>query len=105
MASPAIDRDGNIAIGYSFGSPTAFPGQRLAARLVDDPKGELTFRETVLVEGAASQTNTLRWEDYTQTAMDPADDCTIWYVGDYLKAGAASYSTRIAAVRLPTCRP
>jgi len=21
----------------------------------------------------------MRWEDYTQTAMDPADDCTIWY--------------------------
>lgn len=105
MASPAIDRHGNIAIGYSFGSAAAFPGQRLAARLVDDPKGELTFRETVLAEGAASQTNTLRWEDYTQTAMDPADDCTIWYVGDYLKAGATSYSTRLAAVRLPTCRP
>ena len=105
MASPAIDRMGNIAIGYSFGSATAFPGQRLAARLVDDPKGELTFRETVLVEGAAAQTNTLRWEDYTQTAIDPANDCTIWYVGDYLKAGGASYSTRIAAVRLPTCRP
>jgi len=105
MASPAIDRHGNIAIGYSFGSATAFPGQRLAARLADDPRGELTFRETVLAEGAAAQTNTLRWEDYTQTAIDPADDCTIWYVGDYLKTGAASYSTRIAAVRLPGCRP
>lgn len=103
MASPAIDRMGNIAIGYSFGSAAHFPGQRLAARLADDPKGELTFRETVLVEGQAAQTTTLRWEDYTQTAMDPADDCTIWYVGDYLKAGAASYSTRIAAVRLPGC--
>ena len=28
-----------------------------------------------------AQTNTLRWEDYTQTAVDPDDDCTIWYVG------------------------
>ena len=100
---PAIDRMGNIAIGYSFGSGSHFPGQRLAARLADDPKGELTVRETVLVEGEAAQTSTLRWEDYTQTAMDPADDCTIWYVGDYLKRGAASYSTRIAAVRLPGC--
>ena len=103
MASPAMDRMGNIAIGYSFGSATHFPGQRIAARLADDPKGELTFRETVLVEGEAAQTSTLRWEDYTQTAMDPVDDCTIWYVGDYLKRGAAGYSTRIAAVRLPRC--
>jgi hypothetical protein len=103
MASPAIDRRGNIAIGYSFGGTPHFPGQRVAARLADDPPGLLTFHETVLVEGEASQTNTLRWEDYTQTAMDPTDDCTIWYVGDYLKKGASSYSTRIGAFRLPGC--
>jgi hypothetical protein len=29
--------------------------------------------------------DTLRWEDYTQPAVDPTDDCTIWYVGDYLE--------------------
>jgi len=104
MASPAMDRLGNIAIGYSFGDAEHFPGQRLAARLVGDPKGELTFHETVLVDGQASQTTTLRWEDYTQTAVDPSDDCTIWYVGDYLKPDATTYSTRIVAVRLPGCR-
>ncbi|MGE0812328.1 MAG: hypothetical protein AB7O28_00475 [Vicinamibacterales bacterium] len=103
MGSPAIDQAGNIAIGYSFGSASEFPGQRLAARLAGDPPGRLTLGEAVLVTGEASQTTTLRWEDYTQTAVDPADDCTIWYVGDYLKSGQASYSTRIAAVRLPGC--
>jgi hypothetical protein len=103
MASPAIDRFGNIAIGYSFGGTPHFAGQRLAARLAADPLGTMTLREAVLVEGAAAQTTTLRWEDYTQTAIDPDDDCTIWYVGDYLKKGAASYSTRIGAFRLPGC--
>jgi hypothetical protein len=103
MASPAIDRRGNIAIGYSFGGTPHFAGQRFAARLADDPPGLLTFHETVLAEGEASQTTTLRWEDYTQTAMDPSDDCTIWYVGDYLKKDAVSYSTRIGAFRLPGC--
>ena len=58
---------------------------------------------SVLVEGEAAQTNTHRWEDYTQTAIDPSDDCTIWYVGDYLKKGATNYSTRIGAFRLPGC--
>lgn len=104
MASPAIDRAGNIVVGYSFGSAAEFPGQRISARLASDPKGLLTFGETVLARGEAAQTTTLRWEDYTQTAMDPADDCTVWYVGDYLKAGQASYSTRIGAVRVPGCR-
>lgn len=103
MASPAIDKRGNIGIGYSFGGSPHFAGQRFAARLSDDPLGQLTFRERVLVEGEASQTNTLRWEDYTQTAMDPSDDCTIWYVGDYLKRGATNYSTKIGAFRIPGC--
>jgi hypothetical protein len=102
MASPAIDRQGNIAIGYSFGGSPHYPGQRFAARLANDPLGVLTFHESVLVEGEASQ-NVMRWEDYTQTAMDPADDCTIWYAGDYIKKDAATYSTRIGAFRLPGC--
>lgn len=100
MASPAIDAKGNIGIGYSFGGSTQFPGQRFAGRLSGDKKGELTLNEKVLVEGEASQTTTLRWEDYTQTAIDPSDDLTIWYVGDYLKKGARNYSTRIGAFRL-----
>jgi hypothetical protein len=104
MASPAIDRMGNIVIGYSFGGTPHFAGQRIAARLASDSSGRLTFRETILAEGAASQTNTLRWEDYTQTAVDPSDDCTVWYVGDYLRAGAQNYSTRIGAVKVPGCR-
>jgi hypothetical protein len=100
MPSPAIDAKGNIGIGYSFGGMPNFPGQRFAGRLADDPLGKLTLREAVLVEGEASQTYTNRWQDYTQTAIDPTDDCTIWYVGDYLKKGSTKYSSRIGAFRL-----
>jgi hypothetical protein len=103
MASPAIDGRGNIGIGYSFGGTPHYPGQRFAGRTVDDPPGVLTLGEAVLVEGAGSQTSTLRWEDYTQSAIDPSDDCTIWYVGDYLQSEAPSYSTRIGAFRMPGC--
>jgi len=104
MASPAMDAAGNIGIGYSFGGPPHFPGQRFAGRLADDPPGKLTLREVVLAEGEASQTNTLRWMDYAQTAMDPSDDMTIWYVGDYFKKGATNYSTRIGAFRLAAAK-
>jgi hypothetical protein len=104
MASPAIDAKGNIGIGYSFGGTPHFAGQRFAARLADDRPGRLTLREAVLAEGEASQLNTLRWEDYTQTAVDPSDDCTIWYVGDYLRKDATTYSTRIGAFRMSGCR-
>jgi hypothetical protein len=103
MASPAIDRFGNIGIGYSFGGTPHYPGQRFAGRTPSDPPGVLSLKETVLVEGEGAQTNTLRWEDYSQTAVDPSDDCTIWYVGDYYKKGAANYSTKIGAFRMPRC--
>ena len=104
MASPAIDGKGNIGIGYSFGGAPDFAGQRFAGRGAGDPLGILTLRESILVEGEAAQVNTLRWEDYTQTAIDPSDDCTVWYVGDYVKRDAATYSTRIGAFRMPGCR-
>lgn len=110
LPSPAMDKHGNIGIGYSFGGSPNFPGQRFAGRLASDPAGQLTLGETVLVEGEAAdggpgtgRPRAQRWEDYTQTAIDPRDDCTIWYVGDYVKKDATSYSTRIGAFRLPGC--
>jgi hypothetical protein len=104
MPSIAIDKKSNIGIGYSFGGTPHFAGQRFAARLARDPKGQLGFQETVLAEGKAAQTKTFRWEDYSTTALDPSDDCTFWYVGDYLKKDATDYSTRIGAFRVPGCK-
>jgi hypothetical protein len=103
MPSIGMDKKGNIGIGYSFGGTPNFAGQRFAARLANDPLGKLGFRETILVNGEASQTSTVRWEDYTSLAMDPSDDCTFWYVGDYYKKGATTYSTRIGGFRLREC--
>jgi len=108
MASPAIDKFGNIGIGYSFGGTPNFPGQRFAGRLAKDPLNQLTLKEAVLVVGEGSESSgrdvRQRWEDYTQTAVDPVDDCTIWYVGDYVKKDATSYSTKIGAFKMPGCK-
>jgi hypothetical protein len=103
MASMTIDAKGNIGAGYSYGAADVFPGQRFSGRLAGDARGQWTFAESVLVEGEASQTNAMRWEDYTTTALDP-DDCTFWYVGDYMKKDAATYSTKIGAFRFPGCK-
>jgi hypothetical protein len=103
MASPAIDKQGNIGIGYSFGGASTFAGQRFAARRASDAKGNLTLAETTLAAGEGVQTP-MRWEDYTQTAMDPSNDCTIWYVGDYVKKDATSYSSRIGAFKIAGCK-
>jgi hypothetical protein len=110
MPSPAMDKHGNIGIGYSFGGSPNFAGQRFAGRQPSDPLGQLTLGESILAEGEAAdggpgngRPRAQRWQDYTQTAVDPIDDCTIWYVGDYVRSAATSYSTRIGAFRLPGC--
>jgi len=103
MGSAAMDRMGNIGIGYSFGGTPNFVGQRFAARLAGDPLGQLTLHETVLVNGQGSQMRGNRWTDYPTTAMDPSDDCTFWYVGDYFKEGATALTTKIGGFRLPGC--
>jgi hypothetical protein len=110
MPSPAMDKHGNIGIGYTFGGSPYFAGQRFAGRREKDPLGQLTLRETVLVEGEAAdggpgtgRPRAQRWQDYTQTAIDPRDDCTIWYVGDYVRKDATSYSSRIGAFQMPGC--
>lgn len=100
LAGAAVDKAGNIGIGYSYGSATHFTGQRFTGRLANDSLGIMSFNENVLAEGEGAQTNTLRWEDYTYTVMDPSDDETFWYVGDYMKKGARNYSTKIGAFRL-----
>jgi hypothetical protein len=103
LPSAAMDKHGNIGIGYSYGGEKIPAGQRFAGRLANDPPGQLTLKETVLVDGEGFQT-AMRWEDYSQTGIDPNDDCTIWYVGDYVKKDQTTYSSRIGAFRLPGCK-
>ena len=98
----ATDRYGNLGMAYSYGGATHFPGQRFTGRLATDSLGVMGFGEGILVDGQAAQTNTLRWEDYTYMAVDPSDDETFWYVGDYLKKDAKNYSTRIGSFKLAT---
>ena len=100
LAGAAVDKAGNIGIGYSYGSATHFTGQRFTGRLAGDTLGIMSFNENVLAEGAGVQTNTLRWEDYTYTVIDPSDNETFWYVGDYMKKDARNYSSKIGAFRL-----
>ncbi len=103
LPSGAMDKFGNIGIGYSFGGLPHHAAIRFAGREPNDPKGQLTFAEATVMEGAGSQTAS-RFEDYTQTAVDPDDDCTIWHVGAYVRAGTTTQSSRISAFKMPGCR-
>jgi hypothetical protein len=106
MGSIAMDRRGNIAVGYSVGNSDVFPGIRYTGRLRRDPLGEMTLGEASIIEGSGSQLSRgSRWGDYSALTVDPADDCSFWYVNEYYKATSVNlWSTRIGTFQLPGCR-
>lgn len=104
MGSAAMDKLGNIAIGYSASSTGLYPGIRYTGRAPTDPLGTLQA-ENILVSGSGSQTAGLsRWGDYSAMTIDPTDDCTFFYTNEYLKAnGTFNWSTAIASFKFPNC--
>jgi hypothetical protein len=106
MGSIAMDRRGNMGLGYSVSSESVFPGIRFTGRLARDPANQMTQGEGVIVNGGGSQTDpAARWGDYTSMNIDPGDDCSFWYVNEYYQTTSArGWQTRIASFRLPGCR-
>ena len=105
MGSIAMDKQGNIALGYSASSASVKPSIRYATRLATDKINTLA-NETVVIQGGGSQTGTYtRWGDYSHLSVDPVDDCTFWYTNEYLKKdGSWNWSTRINSFKIKNCR-
>ncbi len=105
MGSIAMDRIGDIALGYSLSSATVYPSIAYTGRVPSDPPGELESETTVIV-GSGSQTpNVTRWGDYSSMTIDPTDDCTFWYTQEYeLTNGAFNWNTRIVNFKFPGCQ-
>jgi hypothetical protein len=103
MGSIAQDRAGNMALGYSVSSTTVFPGLRYTGRLVSDPPGVMAQGEGTFVNGVGIQTTTnSRWGDYTSMNVDPTDDCTFYFIGEYYPATSATgWMLRVGAFRYP----
>jgi hypothetical protein len=105
MGSGAMDKVGNIAIGYSVSSATVFPGIRIAGRYRTDIRNTMRGEKNV-VTGTGSQTSSSqRWGDYSTMQVDPTDDCTFWYTQEYYAATSfRDWATRIIAFKFPNCQ-
>ncbi len=116
MPSLALDKNGDMALGYSVSDSTMFPAIRYAGRLANDPFGTLGQGETSLIEGTGFQcckfsdgsTNT-RWGDYSTMTIDP-DGCTFWYTNEYYDSAPATlaqdnWKTRIGSFKFAGCTP
>jgi carboxypeptidase family protein/F5/8 type C domain-containing protein len=117
MPSLAVDKDGNMAIGYSASSSTLFPAIRYAGRLATDPAGTLGQSETSLIEGGAAQCCSFssgalnnRWGDYSAMTIDP-DGCTFWYTNEFYQLpqpqslAEDNWQTRIGSFKFSSCAP
>jgi len=104
MGSIAMDKAGNMLVGYSVSSGSVFPSIRYTGRLITDPVGTLQTESTFWAGSGAQLRNLSRWGDYSSMTVDPVDDCTFWYTNEYLKAnGTFNWSTRIASFKFNSC--
>jgi hypothetical protein len=104
MGSIAMDGMGDIALGYSVSTTAAYPAVRYTGRVPSDPPGTMET-EAAIFDGSGNQSDSDRWGDYTSMSVDPVDDCTMWYTGQYLAAtGSENWATRLFSFRFPACR-
>ncbi len=108
MGSVAMDRSGNMALGYSTvkaAGADGYPSIRYTGRRNTDPLNQMPQAESTIISGSGFQEGEAgRWGDYSSMNVDPLDDCTFWYTTEYVQTtGLANWQTRIASFRYPSC--
>ncbi len=97
MPSIGIDGRGNIGLAYSVSGFEKFPSLRYTGRYTSDPLGTMSFLEYEFATGGGSQ-GFDRYGDYAAMSVDPADDATFWFTGEYLPINN-QWSTKIVAFK------
>jgi hypothetical protein len=104
MGSVAMDKRGDIALGYSRSSATDFPSIYYAGQTAGDPPGT-TEAEALIKQGMGSQYHSFnRWGDYSSMALDGSNSCTFWYTTEFYPVdGSFAFDTWIASLKFPNC--
>ena len=104
MPGIAQDHDGNAAIGYSVSNTSIHPGIRASSwSLINQTKSV----EFDILDGGGDQENSVKWGSYVSMTVDPVDDCTFWYVNQYLTANQTQqnviWKTKISKFKIASC--
>jgi len=108
MGSIDMDKAGDIALGFSESNATTLhPSLAFTGRVPNDPLNTMESMATIfMAKGSATDAN--RWGDYSSMVVDPVDDCTFWYVNQYIPKtmpkNAITFHTRVASLKFPTCQ-
>jgi Concanavalin A-like lectin/glucanases superfamily/Bacterial Ig domain len=112
LGSLAVDRNGDMSLGYSVSSSSVNPDIRYAGRLATDPPNTLPQGETTMLPGVTRGTQAgncggsacARWGDYSAMTIDP-DGCRFWYTNEYYETTGLNWQTRIGSFTFPQCSP
>ncbi|HTS35841.1 MAG TPA: hypothetical protein VMH04_09230 [Candidatus Solibacter sp.] len=105
MGSIAMDKVGDMALGYSISSAAQHPGINFTGRLVTDPLNTMESEVNVVTGNGSEQPSNYRWGDYDSMSIDPTDDCTFWYTNQYYKTDSLEgWSTRVVSFKFPSCK-
>lgn len=120
LGSLAVDRAGNMALGFSSSNPLdllgLYPDIRYTGRLSSDPIGTMPLGERLLKLGLFPTFNGSQydgdsvldgpWGRQSQMMVDPLDDCVFWYTNMFYDAQSAGYDWRTAVgwFSFPECR-
>ncbi len=110
MPSLAVDRMGDMAIGYTKSNSATNPQVKYAGRLAGDPANTLGQTEQTLINGTGAQSGNcgssacVRWGDYSGMALDP-NGCEFWMTGEYYATNGLNDLTRIGSFHYPGCTP
>jgi len=108
MGGIAIDKGGNIGVGYNVGGATINPRLMINGRTLNDPDSTLRDEQACTPATTGSQTGSFsgrgRWGDYTSMSVDPVDDCTFWFTGEFYPTTSTNqWSTRICSFKFSEC--
>jgi hypothetical protein len=106
LGSIAMDRAGNIAVGFNAMGKNDFSSVYVAGRKPSDPRGAM-FGPLPLAVGSGVQFNSFkRWGDYSSMTVDPKDDCTFWFTQEYyISSGSFNWATHVGAFKFDSCKP
>lgn len=105
LGSIAMDKAGNIALGFSASSHSLDPSVEIVGRVPTDPLGSMESPAIAVLGTGVQQTSFHRWGDYSSMSVDPKDDCTMWFSQEYYAtSGSFNWSTRITSFKFKSCK-
>jgi len=106
MGSIAMDKSGNIGVGYSQSSSTSRPQIMISGRALSDPESTLRDEQNCTngVANGSQTSSSGRWGDYSSMSVDPADECTFYFTSEYYATQTSSaWRTRVCSFKFDNC--